>query len=566
MKSFFKNSLHPISALTLSALLLASSAVAKSSYEQFPTPKKGGTFNEMISMTPITLNPILINNVDDRAISGYLYLSLIGTDMQTYKDLPSLAEKVEVSKDKKEYTFTLNKNAKWSDGTSVTADDVEFTFNKIMDPKIEAAALRSFYGGVSFKKIDTLKFKFIVAVPKYNSQTSLSSFTPVQKKQFEHESDFNKSKQNLKPVGNGAYKLKTISRDQYVTLEKDQNWWAKDLPDNRPQANFDIIQMKIIADPALRYETFLKGSVDTIGLSADQYANQVKISDKEKFGSKSDSGKQFWADQFPSDGSMPWFGLALNMKNPILSNLSVRKALAQLIDYDALIDRVFYKTVQQCVSPFGSRTDNTAAELKTGTKRYKLDPKKALALLKENGWADSDKNGILDKAINGKLTQLKLEIKLASASTAGMKSVQIFKETFKKAGIDLSIRAMDSSAYYKDFEDRNYEMAMIGWGGGDIQPDPRQLWHTESIANGGSNTVSYSNPKVDQLIEKANLEFDRKKRSKLLQEINLQLYNDVPYVFLVERGFVLEGLNSKLKSPVWIQRYSTSLSKELFHF
>jgi peptide/nickel transport system substrate-binding protein len=546
--------------------VLTSVAWAKSSYDQFPFPQKGGTFNDVISMTPITLNPILITNVDDRSISGYLYMTLMTTDMETYKDIPGLAEKVEVSKDKKEYTFTLNSKAKWSDGTTVTSDDVEFTFNKIMDPKVEAAALRSFYGGISFKKISPTQFKFIVAVPKYNSLSVVSGFSPIQKKQFENESDFNKSKQNLKPIGNGAYRLKAISRDQYVTLEKDHQWWAKDFPENRPQANFDLIQMKIIADPALRYETFLKGSIDAIGLSADQYTTQVKGTDKEKFGEKAGSGKQFWAQQFPSDGAMPWFGLALNIKNPVLSSLKVRQALAFLIDYNAVIERAFFKTVQQSVSPFGSRTENTPAELKSGSKKYKLDIKKALSLLKEDGWTDSDKNGIQDKVLNGKLTPLHLEVKLAAASTAGMKSVQIFKETFKKAGVDLSIRPMDASAFYKDFDDRNFEMALMGWGGGDIRPDPRQLWHSGSIANGGSNAVGYSSKKVDQLIEKANLEFDPKKRSKLLQEINLELYNDVPYVFLVERGFVLQGLNSKLKSPVWIQRYSTSVTKELFHF
>ncbi len=539
---------------------------AKSSYSGLPVPKKGGTFVDTIDITPVTLNPLLVTNLGDRAVSGYFYMSLMTRDGQTYEDLPALAEKVEVSKDKKEYTFTLNKNAKWSDGTPVTSDDVEFTFNKAMDPKVEAAAFRSFMGGVSFKKIDSLKFKFMVEVPKYNSLSFLTTFAPVQKKQFEKESDFNKSRENLHPIGNGAYKLKTISRDQFVTLERDPNWWAKDLPDYRAQENFDVIQMKIIADPALRYENLLKGNIDTLNFMADQFATQVEGVDKEKFGKSPKEGKNLWANKFPSDGSMPWYGLGLNQKNPILSSLKVRQALAFLIDYDAVTERVYFKTVYQSVSPFGSRTDNVPSDLKSGAKKYKLDPKKAAALLQEDGWADGNKDGTLDKMINGKNMPLKLEVKLYSSNAAAMKAVQIFKETFKKAGIDLILRPMDGTALYKDFDDKNFDMVYMGWGGGSIYPDPRQLWHTDSIANGGSNTVSYSNPKVDKMINEANLEFDKKKRAKLLQGINRELYHDLPYIFLVERGYILQGFNSKLKSPIWNQRYGISVAKDLFHF
>jgi peptide/nickel transport system substrate-binding protein/microcin C transport system substrate-binding protein len=558
-----------VSRLGLLALVFffsSSHSYAKSSYESFPIPKKGGTFNDELLMTPVTLNPILGTNMADSAVSSYFYMSLMTIDRQTYKDLPGLAEKVEVSKDKKEYTFTLNKNAKWSDGSPVTSEDIEYTFNKMMDPKVEAASLRSYFGGTTFKKVDALKFKFIVTVPKYNSLNVVTTFAPVQKKQFENEADFNKSKQNLKPIGNGPYKLKAISRDQLVSLEKDQNWWAKELPDYRPQFNHDLIQFKIMPDAALRYETLLKGGLDTLSLTSDQFTTQVKGSDKDKFGDRAGSGKNYWADRFPSDGPMSWFGLALNQKNQILSSIKVRQALAQLIDYQAMIDRAFFKTVEQSVSPFGSRTDNTSPELKSGAAKYKLDQKKAMALLKEDGWNDTDQNGLLDKVIDGKKVQFKVEVKLASAGPAGMKTVQIFKETFKKSGIELSIRAMDSSAFFKDFEDKNFEMALMGWGGGDIHPDPRQNWHSSSIANGGSNTVSYASAKVDQLIDKANLEFDHKKRAKLLQEINRELYKDLPYIFLVERGFVLQAISSKVKSPVWIQRYSTSIAKELFYF
>jgi microcin C transport system substrate-binding protein len=124
---------------------------------------------------------------------------------------------------------------------------------------------------------------------------------------------------------------------------------------------------------------------------------------------------------------------------------------------------------------------------------------------------------------------------------------------------------MDASALYKDFDDKAFEALLIGWGGGSIFPNPRQNWATSSI-DGGSNKVSYSNPKVDVLIEKANLEFNRKKRAKMLQEIGSILYADLPYIFLYERNAVLQGFNSKIKSPRWIARYGIDADKDLFHY
>lgn len=167
--------------MALVVLLASTLANAKTSYDNFPAVKKGGTFTDAISMTPTMLNPILITNMEDREVSSWLFMSLLGTDPQTYEDMPGLAEKVETSKDKKEYTFTLNAKAKWSDGTPVTSDDMVFTFEKIMDPKIDAATVRGFLTGVTIEKINNSKFKFKVEQPKFDTKDFLDRFIRFKK-------------------------------------------------------------------------------------------------------------------------------------------------------------------------------------------------------------------------------------------------------------------------------------------------------------------------------------------------------------------------------------------------
>lgn len=569
-KNRFNRDMKIQTSLTMAAwvaltVVSATDTWAKTSYDKLPVPKKGGMFTSAVLITPTMLNPMLITNMDDREVAGYLFTNLQGTDPETYESIPGLAEKVEISKDKKEFTYTLYKTAKWNDGTPVTSDDVVFTFNKIMDPKINAATIRGFLAGVTIEKIDELKFKFKVEQPKFDTQDYLSSLTPIQKKQFENESDFNRSKENLRPVGNGPYKLKQISRDQFVTLEKDQNWWAKDFVQNKPTANFDTVQLKIIQDNSLRYENFMKGNIDTMNFMLDQYGVQVMGSDKDKFGTGPNSGKPIWAKALPSDGSLPWYGMGLNLKKPMFAGVKTRQALAYLVDYNTIIKNLYFGLVTQAVSPFGSRTNNVSADLKDKSKAYRFDLKKANELLKADGWADTDGDSILDKQIDGKRVPFKFTFMVASVNQVGLKFGQFYKETLKKAGIAMEVRSVDGAAMYKDFDDKNFEAALMGWGGGSIYPNPRQLWATSSI-DGGSNKVSYSNPKVDALIEKANVEFDRKKRSKMLQEINAAIYEDLPYIFLYERSAILQGFNSKLKSPRWSAKYSVHVESDLFFY
>jgi ABC-type oligopeptide transport system substrate-binding subunit len=361
----------PILVISVLSAIHGSDCLAKTSYASFPVPAKGGTFVTSVHSNPRSLNPILMDTASDFELAANLFMSLIQIDSQTYQEFPGLCEKVEVSKDQKTYTYTLNKNAKWSDGTPVTSDDVEFTFKKMMDPTVYAAPLRGQFGGVTFEKIDQQKFKFLVSVPKFNTRLNLNTFVPVQKKQFENEKDFNGSKANLKPVGNGPYLLKTISRDQFVMLERDRNWWAKDLPDYRATANFDQIQFKVIQDMTLNYELFVKGGLDVSPITSEQFATQVNGSDRSQIGSNENSGKKMWAAKFPSSHPMGWFGVALNNRHPILSSVKVRQAFAQLVDYDAVISRAYFNLIEQSVSPFGSKSDNTAPELKSGVKKYK---------------------------------------------------------------------------------------------------------------------------------------------------------------------------------------------------
>ena len=553
-----------ISSLILLSLLgFGPLGLAATSYEKMPVPKKGGTFTDVLGLTPRTMIPMLATDVESMEIGSYFYLPLFAKDGQTWDDYPQLAEKLDVSPDKKTYTYTLHRAARWSDGSPVTSDDAEFTFKKLMDPKTDAAAVRSYYEGVVFEKVNERTFRFKIERPRFNTRTSLNEFQILQKKQFENESDFNRSKEALKPVGNGPYRFKSLSRDQRVVLERDQNWWAKDLPAFKSRFNFDTIQFKIIQDPTLRYEKLLQGEIDQTTLTSDQFVTQVNGVDRERFGKSPKDGKKVWADKLKTDGAMGWLGMALNLKHPILSSIKTRTGLAYLIDYAGITEKAFYGTMEQSVSPFNSASDNVHPSLKNPANRYRFDPKKATELFLADGWKKDPSSAVFVKEIDGKKVPFKFLLKFPLASPAQSKSAQMLKEVFKKQGVELELRAMDATAIYKDFEDSNFEAMLMGWSGS-MEPDPKQIWSSESI-KGGSNKVFYSNPKVDALIAKANLEFNKKARTRMLQDIGKTLYEELPYIFICERHFVLQGMSSRIKSPLWIEKFGSSSAKEMFY-
>jgi ABC-type transport system substrate-binding protein len=290
---------------------------------------------------------------------------------------------------------------------------------------------------------------------------------------------------------------------------------------------------------------------------------QVNGVDREHFGKSPADGKKVWADKLKTDGAMGWLGMALNQKHPFLSSLKTRKGLAYLIDYSGITDKAFYGTMEQSVSPFNSASDHVHPSLKNPANRYRFDPKKASELFEADGWKKDSASPVLVKDIDGKKTPFKLVLKFPLASPAQSKSAQMLKEIFKKQGVELELRAMDITALYKDFEDSNFEAMMMAWSGS-MEPDPKQLWSSESI-KGGSNKVFYSNPKVDALIAKANFEFNKKARTRMLQDIGKILYEELPYIFICERHFVLQGLNSRIKAPRFIEKFGSSSAKELFY-
>lgn len=525
-------------------------------YRNLPSVKKSGTLFLRLATNPKVLNPVVASDVDSITVSRrYLYATLLSKDYQTYEAYPALAEKLEVSKDQKVMTFTLRKEATWDDGTPITTDDVEFTFKTIMDPKVDAAPIRSYFEGFTFEKVDARVFRFKVDRPNVNSVSeTLDDFIVIQKKQFAGASDFNRAKGIMEPVTSGPYRVKSFVRDQKLELELKKDWWGFKTPEFKNQYNFDSVVFRIISDSGLAYEKFIKGEIDVLEMNSETFGTKVKGIDKDRFGSDPSTSKAVWAKHFMTEAPSMYTYLGWNLRRPMFQSKKTRQALAQLIHYDEIVNVVYHSEGIQCLSPFGTRTQNTPPDQKS--RAFKFDPKKALALLKEDGWSDMDGTNTLSKMIDGKKVKFEFVLRYNSDNPMRAKVAQMVKEQFKKAGITVNVQALEFNAFLDLIDNRNFDAIVMGWARGALYSDSKQIWHSKSEQNRGSNFVAYSNPEADQLIEQASSETDVKKHYAINQKIAKLIYDDQPYAFIVETpGFMAGFKRDKLKSPKWALRY-----------
>jgi ABC-type transport system substrate-binding protein len=519
---------------------------------------KGGLLRYSLSSDPKVLNPLLSEDSESSALEVYLWMPLFELDPETLDYIPALATSYHISADKKTYTFTLHKEAKWQDQSPVTSQDVQFTFDTLMNKKTNAAALRSYYGGISLQVKDPFTFSFHTETPQFDTLNFLVGFTPIQKKQFEHSQNFNKDRGIMNPVGNGPYLLKKYQRGQKIILKRNPIWWAQHLSQFQNRYNPNELIFCIIQDSHLVYEKFIKGDLDAIGFTAEQWSTQVTKTDKNKF-----MQHHIWALKQQNKAPKAYSYIGWNLKNPLFQDVKTRTALAHLIDYKKIIEKVYYDLSVQNTSPFGSLTSNSLPDLRKSDHLITYNRTKALALLKEAGWMHNGK-GLLFKEIQNQKVPFQFKLETNANNSARLKIAQIIKENFKAAGIQVTIYATEWNALLQNINKRNFDAVLLGWTGS-LFPNARQIWHSESEKDGGSNFISYHNPQVDLLIEKANREYNIQKRNKLMQEINFLIYKDQPYAFISEATHILAGLNKKISSQRWVAQYENAPAKDMFY-
>lgn len=448
-----------------------------------------------------TLNPIFTESALSQEIVHLMLLGLADLD-ENSEFKPELAESWESSRDFLELTYYLRKDAQWSDGHPVTAEDVKFTYDLLMDTLVASPRQSScdFIRKVTIVDSYTVKFNFTEAYPTQIFDTA-GEILPKHILEIVNRKDIKNHNFGRDPVASGPFKLKKWVSQQYLELEPNEKYFGR-------RAYLDQIIFKIIPDKTNLLMQLKSGEIDMV---SDVPASEIEGIKNSKNG----------FTVYQVDGRVYYY-IGYNEKNPLFSDKNIRRALTKALNRNKIIEALLYGYGRPCLGPLAPMVKWAFNE---DVKEIAYDPNEARNELKKAGWKDRDGDRILDK--NGK----KFEFTLSCATGNQLKAdvAVITQEELRKIGIKVNIDMLEWTTFIDQIQSKNFDACVNGWST-PYYVDPTPVFHSGSTDL--FNFISYVNPKVDQLIEKGRVEMDQRKSAEIWKEFHKIIYDDQPYTFL----------------------------------
>jgi microcin C transport system substrate-binding protein len=505
-----------------------------------PDAPKGGIFYRNLSSEPSTLNAITATELVESEVNAFVIDTLLTRNADTFEWEPAMAESYTVSKDGMEFTFVLREGLKFHDGKPVTAEDVKFSFDVYFMPEYAAIAMRGFYENFeSVTVVDPKTIKFKVK-SKYHLNFDVAAALSIFPKHVYGDPKKGK-KLTRSSIGSGPYKLGKWEKGKRIVLERNLDWYGWNLESEKGKYNFDQIVFRFAKDQTIAIEMLKKGDLDYLKLDEESFMKKT---------TGPEWGKKVFKEEFITKYTKIYNFIALNLNRPIFQDVKVRKGLAHLMNRREMNKKFFYDKRELTAGPVYKQSEYADPSVKP----IEYDVKEAAKLFKDAGWADTDKDGVLDKVINGKKTPLKFTI--FNANPDRTKFFTMYKEDAKKAGVQIDIQLIEWNSFVKLLEERSYDAITLSWGAGSINWDPKQIWHSASAAKGGSNFINYKNPKVDELIDKARETLDKSDRKKILHQVYRMIAEDVPYIFMFNEKYDFYARTSRMKMKQKAYQYT----------
>ena len=512
----------PFVFLTLTPMIARSiETFPRPGWQDYPNPivgsdaVVGGEIAIFAGQYPKSLNYYLDNNSFTVEVFGAMFETLLSMHPITLEYEPGLAETWTISDDKKTFIFSIHKNACWSDGRPITAHDVKWTFDTILDPKnLTGPHKVSLERFSSPTVLDEHTLRFQAEDVHWMNLGAVGGFHILPKHVFEGK-DFNKINFEF-PVVSGPYEIGLINEGIFLTLERRENWWNIHARRSQGTGNFQTMKFRFYAERENAFEAFKKGQFDLFPIYTSRlWVNETK---GEKF-----SNDWIVKQKVYNQNPIGFQGFAMNMRKPPFDDIRVRVAMAHILDRPKMNSTLMYSQYFLHRSYFEDLYDKNHP---CPNRLVEFDKTIARDLLKQAGWTVNPATGILEK--NNRTFSFKFLTRQASTDTF----LAIYAEDLKDVGIELIIDRKDWAAWAKDMDEFNYEMTWAAWGSG-VFKNPESMWSSrEAERKSGNNITGFKNTTVDALIEKQKSIFDVQERNTIYREIDRMIYDAHPYVLL----------------------------------
>jgi microcin C transport system substrate-binding protein len=478
--------------------------------------QKGGAVRLAGLGTFDSLNPFITKgNPDAHLLLLYDTLTRSSQD-EPFTQYGLVAEKIELAEDHSFVIFHINPKARFHDGKSITAEDVVFSFNTLVNKG--APLFASYYAEIkNAQALDASRVKFEFKSTTNRELPLTMELLPILPKHFWQNKDFAASSLEI-PLGSGPYKIKKVDAGRSLVYERVADYWAADLPINRGMYNFDQIAVDYYRDDMVVIEALKARHIDyrweRIAKSwATAYDSPAVKSGQLK--------KQLIDDKSPTG----MLAMMFNLRRPPFDNILLRQAINYAFDFEWTNRNVFFDSYERIGSYF-SNSELASSGLPAGREleilekyRSKLpqtvfsqvyaNPKtdgtgnnrdntlKAQALLKDAGFVQ--KGG---KLIDPK-TQKPLVVEFLTHDPTFERIANPLAQNLKRLGIELNLRLVDGSQYINRMNSFNFDMTFNSVAQS-LSPgnEQRDMWSSTAAAIEGSrNYYGIKNPVVDELVE-----------------------------------------------------------------
>ena len=485
-----------------------------------PQALKGGVFRDFVLDFPGTLRMQgpESNTYFNYSITAMAYESLLGIHPTTLAYIPSLATHWQISPDKMTFRFRINPNARFSDSTPVTSEDVVATYDFMMDKTLQDPSNQITYGKFNRPVAES---KYIVRVQAkelnwrnflYFSASMLILPAQVLK---DVNGDRYLKEYNYKLLpGSGAFTIREpdIAKGQTITARRRNDYWGAKARANVGMGNFDELRFVVVRDENLAFEMFKKGELDAYQVARPrQWVEEMSFDNIQR--GLIQKRKVF------NDEPQGIRGFALNTRRPPFDDIRLRKAMALLLNRPQIIEKIMFNEFV----PQNSYEPGTSYENPINPKN-EYNPQEALKLLAEAGWNSRDNQGRLVK--NG----MPLQIEMLYRNQTSEPELTVFQEDLRKVGINLNLRLLTFETQFQMINERRFQMAHLRWGGLTF-PNPETMWHSSLADQENNNNITgFKNARVDELCEAYDKMFGVQERIRAIREIDGILANSYHYV------------------------------------
>ena len=472
-----------------------------------------GTITLWGSAMPKSFNMWEDYNSFSAELMGMMFEPLVSLHSTEDREVGILADSWSVSEDGKTFTFHVDPRAKWSDGKSITAEDVQFYYDVIMDEKNLTPIFK--VGLSRFDRpevVDSLTVKMTAKEPHWGNFWEAAGMLAFPKHAWAGK-DFNQIRYDF-PVVSGPYIIKTFREDRYVDLARRADWWGFKKNWNRGKYNFEKIRYRFMNDQTKALEAFKKQDFNAYAI----YTSSIWMKQTDF-----DAVKKGWAVKQRIFNKEPigFQGMAINLRKPQFQDVHVRRALSMLLNREAMNEKYMfgqYFLLNSYYPDLWEGNKNPTAPL------YKFNPDSARALFAEAGYKVNGQ-GVLEK--DGKPFAINF-----ITSQEDLRHLTLFQEDLKKVGVVATIEQMSQSTLRKRLDDADFDLYWVNWGAGRLR-DPEASWSSATALQKGTNNLAGVQDKVvDSLINLQKTEFDLAKRNEILKALDNRLAEIVPYVLM----------------------------------